>query len=256
MSLKGLRVLVTRPAHQAEGLCAAIDAAGGHALRQPLLAIKAPVDPEGAARNLAQVSQADDQIFTSANAVDWAWRLLPQWRPEARIYAVGRATAQALRQYTSANVHQPDTDYSSEGLLALPELAQPQGREIGIITGEAGRQKLEQTLQAQGAKVTLVSVYRRQNLPVPRARLEALLGEVDMVFVSSAQSLEHLHSLTPAAARSLLYKLQLVVPSARVVKRALELGFSREPIHPERMHEDAIVAALQHWVDHGGSGRQ
>lgn len=254
-SLNGLRVLVTRPAHQAESLCAAIDAAGGHALRQPLLAIQGANDPAQVATQLAQSSDAFALIFTSTNAVDWAWKTLPEWRPQAIMFAVGQATAEVLREHVGDCVCEPEADYSSEGLLALPELAEPKGQRVALITGEDGRQKLAQTLSARGAQVSVVAVYRRKSVSVPRARLAALLDEVDVVFVSSTQSLEHLHSLTPAALRGRLYQLQLVVPSARVVKRALELGFTREPIYPTRMQEASIVASLQQCAQRGARAR-
>lgn len=253
--LKGLRVLVTRPAHQAESLCAAIDAAGGHALRQPLLAIQGLNNTVKVATQLAQCEDAFALIFTSANAVDWAWKILPEWRPQNRIFAVGKATAEALRKHVGDCVREPEADYSSEGLLALPELDQIDAQRIALITGENGRKKLAQTLSARGARVSVVPVYRRKSLSVPRARLVALLNEVDVAFVSSTQSLEHLHSLTPAALRDRLYQLQLVVPSARVVKRALELGFTREPIYPIRMQEASIVASLQQCAQRGARAR-
>ena len=256
MNLAGLRVLVTRPAHQAEALCAAIDAAGGHALRQPLLSIKGPANGDDVAKvsaDLAQATDADDLIFTSANAVDWAWQIDPRWRPSGRAFAVGRATARALTEKIPGNVHAPDSEFSSAGLLALPELAAPETRKIAIITGEDGRQELAQTLKSRDALVTTIAVYRRENVSVQRARLQALLGEVDVIFISSGQSLQHLLSIAPATIRNKLLQLQLVVPSSRVVKLALELGFSRTPLHPARMQNDAIVATLQQCTGRGSN---
>lgn len=248
MSLRGLRVLVTRPAHQAEPLCAAIEAAGGHALRQPLLSIRGLHDSAGAMKRLTEAQDASAVIFTSANGVEWAQRLLPGWHPAGEVLAVGRSTALALEQWLGREVHTPASDFSSEGLLELPALSQPEGRKLAIVSGSGGRQYLAQTLRERGAQVDKIAVYRREQIPVSAARLKALYAEADAVFVSSGQTLEHLHAITPANLKANLQTLQLVVPSARVVKLALKLGFSRPPLHPARMQDDAIVAALLAWV--------
>lgn len=245
--LAGLRVLVTRPAHQADSLCFAIEAAGGHALRQPLLKIAAPSDQAAAEQGLARATDAQDLIFTSPNAVDWAWRLAANWAPQGRIFAVGRATAEALPQRLGREAYTPATDYSSEGLLALPELQQPQGRIISLITGENGRGMLPDVLQRRGAEIQEVAVYQRETLPLARPRLAALLSEADVIFVSSGGSLQHLVDLTPIVQRKLLFKMQLVVSSSRVLKLALELGFLCRPLVPLHMQDDAIMATLQDW---------
>lgn len=244
-SLAGLRVLVTRPAHQAQSLCQAIETAGGHALRQPLLTIKPPNDLVAAEHGLAQAAEAQDLVFTSPNAVDWAWRLAPDWLPQGRAFAVGRASVQALEPRLGCGVYMPVSDYSSEGLLALPEMQRLQDRSVSLITGEGGRGVLAPAMRARGARVQVVAVYRRETLPLARHRLMALLSEVDVVFISSGGSLRHLFNMTPVAQRQPLLDLQLVVPSSRVLKLALELGFSRTPLVPVRMQDDAILAVLQ-----------
>lgn len=246
-SLSGLRVLVTRPAHQAGPLCRAIEAAGGHALHQPLLKMAAPNDLAAAELGLAQAADAQDLIFTSANAVDWAWQLVPSWSPQGRAFAVGLGTARALEQRLRRDVRIPAADYSSEGVLALPEMQQPQGRTISLITGEGGRGMMADVLPQRGAQVQVVAVYRRETLPLARHRLSALLSEADVIFVSSGGSLQHLVDITPIGQRKSLFKLQLVVSSSRVLKLALELGFLRSPLVPARMQDDAIVATLQDW---------
>ena len=55
--LANLKVLVTRPAHQAEPLCEAIAALGGLPVRLPLLAIE-PLTPD--ARLRTQIQQLDN----------------------------------------------------------------------------------------------------------------------------------------------------------------------------------------------------
>lgn len=242
--LSGLRVWVTRPVAQAEALCDAIEAAGGHALRQPLLAIEAPTDPAGSDRGLNSAAGADDLIFTSANAVAGAWRLRPDFRPTGQLAAVGAATAAALRAATGRKVLAPTVDTTSEGLLALSRFDNPAGRRVMIIGGEGGRTTLADTLEQRGAEVGKVAVYRRQPVTPSRPRLQALVAEADVLVITSGEALTHLAAITPAALWPDLRTRQLVVPSERVLKRAQDLGFNTMPLRPPRMDDAAILETL------------
>ncbi|HET7688239.1 MAG TPA: hypothetical protein VFK46_06350, partial [Candidatus Macondimonas sp.] len=57
--LAGLRILVTRPAHQAEGLCQRIAAAGGTPVRLPTLEIVPMTDTATAQMALEAALAAD-----------------------------------------------------------------------------------------------------------------------------------------------------------------------------------------------------
>ena len=91
--LAGRRILVTRPAHQAEGLCQRITAAGGTAVRLPTLEIVPTTDTAAAQMALEAALEADWLIFISANAVFHALALRPDLlaRSSARIAEIGRA---------------------------------------------------------------------------------------------------------------------------------------------------------------------
>ena len=67
--LNGLRVLVTRPEHQAESLCRLIEQHGGVAIRCPTLVIAEPRDWTPALAILDRLADYNLAIFTSANAV-------------------------------------------------------------------------------------------------------------------------------------------------------------------------------------------
>lgn len=249
--MHGINVLVTRPAHQAGALCTGIEAAGGHALRQPLQQIKAPQDVPAALQGLAWAQTAGDVIFTSANAVNRAWQLQPELHLRGRLVAVGQSTARILESRTGRSVVIPQTEYSGKGILALPIFTRPQGCQVALVTGEGGRRYLPETLVARGASVQTVCVYRRLPVAVTAQRLRVLLETCDIAVITSGGGLEHLVAVTPHAQRQQLFALQLVVPSQRVVKRALDLGFTAKPLRPSRMEDAAIVAALLRWAkDH------
>jgi uroporphyrinogen-III synthase len=238
--LAGVRVLVTRPAHQAENLCRLIEAEGGTVVRLPLLTIEPATQLAEARKRLA--GGHDLWIFTSANAVRLAQPLATGAWP-ARLVAVGPATAAAIAIAGHAASATPLESSSSEALLALPELADVRGQRILLVTGEGGREVLEQGLAARGASVERAEVYRRVALPYPPDAVAAALRKSDVIVITSGESLHHLVRMTPDGSRAALLKKPLVVPAARVVEVARELGFLQPPRLAEPMSDAALCAA-------------
>jgi uroporphyrinogen-III synthase len=238
--LAGVRVLVTRPAHQAENLCRLIEAEGGTAVRLPLLTVEPGVHAAEARKRLA--AGHDCWIFTSANAVRLAQPLASGPWPE-RLAAVGPATAAAIAAAGHAGAAVPLTGASSEALLALPEFQKVNGLRVLLVTGEGGRDLLERELAARGAAVERAEVYRRVPLPYPPEAVSAALRKSDVIIVTSGEALEHLFRLVPEGSRAALLKKPLVVPAARVVEKAGELGFTQPPRVAEPMSDAALCAA-------------
>jgi uroporphyrinogen-III synthase len=239
-ALTGIRVLVTRPAHQAENLCRMIEAEGGTAVRLPLLTIEPATQLAEARRRLAM--PRDLWIFTSANAVRHAQPLIARAWP-GRVAAIGPATADALALAGQADAVTPLSGSSSEALLELPELQALAGSRVLIVTGEGGRDLLDRGLAARGAAVERAEVYRRVPLPYPPDAVASALRKSDVIVVTSGELLEQLVRLTPEGSRASLLKKPLVVPAARVVEKARELGFVQPPRLAEPVSDATLCAA-------------
>ncbi|MEN8174636.1 MAG: uroporphyrinogen-III synthase [Pseudomonadota bacterium] len=228
--LSGLGVLVTRPVDQAEGLCQAIEAGGGRAIRLPAIAIEAMPDTAGAAALLASAYDFQRIIFISRNAATHGIPLLPegfQPTPDVQLIAVGEATAQTLAARGIGPVALPERS-DSEGLLALAELRQVNGLKILIVRGEGGRSMLADTLTARGARVDLAEVYRRVLPDVSAAAARVLEGwdnEVQAVTATSGEVLANLCRLLKQDPR--LFDTPLVVVSQRNLDDAVRRGFNR-----------------------------
>ena len=247
-NLNGRGILVTRAAHQADGLVAQIDAHGGRAIRFPALEILSARDSISAA---AQMSQPWDlMVFISPNAVHHGIELLAGSAPKTtHLAAVGEATARALREAGLAPDLVPVDRQDSEGLLALPELQQMEGRRVLIVRGEGGRPLLGDSLRARGAKVGYAEVYRRTRPtgdPIPL--LKRWRDEVDIVTSTSSEVLNNLVTMLGETGGELLRKTPLLVISQRMASRAAELGF-KHIITSEGADDAAVLQALCDWID-------
>ena len=220
-------MLVTRPAHQSEALCELIERAHGRPVRFPALEILGPADKHAARAALAAASSADLLIFVSANAVQYAFPLLPdQLRPEVDIAAVGTATARALVAHGLDPTLLPER-MDSEGLLALPALQAVAGKRIFILRGDGGRELLYDTLRERGAQVQRIEVYRRR-MPQRQAAAAKLAANwtqlVQAVTATSNAVLDNLFTLLGDTGAELVRNTPLVVVSQRMAEYAVERG--------------------------------
>ncbi|WP_457673305.1 uroporphyrinogen-III synthase [Thiolapillus sp.] len=242
--LRGMSVLVTRPAAQADPLCSLIEKAHGRPVRFPAMEIL-PLDSEDARQVLAQAATADLLVFISANAVSHAFPLLPEALPlDLPVAAIGEATARRLEEYGLPATLVPAGRFDSEGLLALPELRDMKGRKVIILRGRGGREKLRTELQARGAEVVYAEVYERR---VPRRSAANLLQGwerlVDVVTVTSSQVLDNLLQMLGEEGLPLLARTPLVVLSERTAEHAHDLG-CREIWVTEQAGDRGILQTL------------
>lgn len=246
------RVLVTRPAGQADGLTAMLRAAGWETQHLPLLQIEA-IDPlpDPARQRLLDLDRYDHLVFVSANAarigLDRIAERWPQWPLGQQYWAVGESTALVL-QNAGLEVVRPDRDMSSEGLLALPGLADVDGQRVLIVRGEGGRQLIAETLRGRGASVDALCCYRRA--PVAHAASELLASleasPVDLIMISSGEGLELLSRLLRPREHTNLAAITVLVPSPRVAALARELGWQHAET-AENASDPAMLAAARHW---------
>lgn len=246
--LAGQRIWLTRPAHQARDWAAGLEAAGARVDVEPLLEIVPPADEADARTALAAAENADVVVAASPNAVHGAWRLRPGFAPTGTLCAVGDSTARVFERNAGRAVQVPEQRDTSEALLAVPALSAVAGRHVVLLAGEGGRAKLKQALAERGARVSKAAVYRRQLPGISERRLKALITGNDAAVITSGEALTHLCQLVHACAQTELYgalaRLQLVVPSPRVVQLVPDKLFQRPPRVVVRMTVDAVVAAL------------
>ena len=242
--LSGAGVVVTRPARQAAGLARAIAALGGKPLMFPAIVILRPADEaplREVQRNLARYDMA---IFVSANAVEYGVGDPAAWPAQLLPLAPGPGTAAALAAVGITNVRIPAASMDSEGLLALPELANVAGRRIVIFRGAGGRELLHTTLEARGAHVEQIECYRRARPATGAAGLiEAWRdGRIDAVTLTSSEGLDNLWAIFDVEARSYLAGTPAFVPHAAIAERASALGLRSIIVTPPA--DAGLIASL------------
>ena len=245
--LRGLGILVTRPARQAGGFAEKIAALGGEPIIFPAIVILPPSDPAPVARAHARLSDYDYAIFVSANAVEYGVPVARGWPAPLVAFAPGPGTADALAAVGIADVRIPKTTFDSEGLLALPELASARGKRIAIFRGEGGREYLADALAALGAQVDPVVCYRRAKPQSGAAGLVATFrdGRIDAVTITSSEGLDNLWALGDVTMRAAWCRCPTFVPHPRIATRAHELGLDVV----ETTGSDAgLIAGLLEWA--------
>lgn len=244
--LAGCGVLVTRPAGQAGDLAAAIENAGGTAIRFPAIEIQGRA-PAIVQQELAGLPAPDIVFFASPNAVEFG---LSAAAPGALLAAIGPATAAALRAHgRSPDICSP-TGHDSEALLEQPGLQDVGGRVVRIVRGDRGRELLASTLKRRGASVHYVSVYRRLPARHSGEELDALErlwrdGAVDLVTVMSVETLDNLLTALPPYCRDALPGTPLVTPSKRVIQTAADqVPAVRATLAPGPLPADMLRALI------------
>jgi len=251
-ALAGLGVLVTRPVHQAEGLCQLIEQQGGRAWRFPALDILPPADPRPLQAITPRLDDYDWAVFISANAIERALEPIlaaRSWPSTTRIAVIGRRSAQVLQRYGLHADLYPTHKFDSEALLELPGMREIEGLRFVIFRGDGGREHLAATLRDRGARVDYIAAYRRGRPQADAAPLlaEWRAGAIDIVVVNSAESLHNLVAMLGAEGGELLRRTPLLVVSERMLPLAQQLGFEQPPVLAGNATDDAVLETLLTW---------
>ena len=145
------------------------------------------------------------------------------------IFAIGTTTQRAIQKLGFKNVTTPNIS-SSQGLLDLNDLNQVQGKYITIVQGKDGLQDLHTELTKRGAIVHTLFIYERR--PIPDNALliyeHAKSQPSITLIVGSTHALNVLNENTDI--KRFNNKIKLLVPSERIVKNAVNLGFNQSQI--------------------------
>jgi uroporphyrinogen-III synthase len=247
-----LRVLVTRPAGQAQGLYDLIEAGGARAIHLPAIEILPSDDAHALSAVIDSLDRFDLAVFISVNAVNAGLAAILRvrdWPGNVMLATVGPASRAAVEKLGLSVDLVPEQVYSSEGLLALDELQAMSGKRVVIFRGNSGRDTLRDTLRARGARVEYVEVYRRA-CPRESGELLQLLQQdgVDVITATSNEALQNLFDMAGPAGQPLLRRLPLVIPGHRQAELAARLGFTQGAVIAGHASDAAMAEGVKQLV--------
>ncbi len=177
--LFGRNILVTRPKHQNSELIQKIEAAGGNPVELPAIEI-VPVKAV-----LPELKQYDWLVFTSINAVELFFKLLPDIRElgSAKIAVIGKSTAECIKKYHIRPDFMPD-EFISEVLVKGFKDKIKRGDKILLPKAEQTRDIIPEEFKNIGAQVDELILYRTIALEINKKDLP----DVDSVCFMSPSS--------------------------------------------------------------------
>jgi uroporphyrinogen-III synthase len=243
-SLKGLRVLNTRPGEPAQILTQSITAAGGISIECPTLAI-IPAE-QNWIKLLPDLNKVDQAVFISANAVHHCFTQLAAhhiiWPAKINVIAIGQGSAKALQEF-NIQVSTIPAFPDSEHLLSLNCLHQLKNQTVLLFKGEDGRQLIEEGLRQREANLFILPVYKRVMPKIRHQFMNTLWQDdlVDIILLTSEQSIHNLFKMFGKEAYNWLIHKPVVVISDRLAQTAKSFGMTQIIIsHPDWMMKTLV----------------
>lgn len=252
--LFGRRVLVPRPAGQAERTAQALRERGAEPRVVPVIEIAPPTDPAPLESAVTRLHGYDWVLFTSANGVERLFAALRRSGRDARAFGtskigvIGPRTADALERF-GVRADRVAEEHIGEG-LARDVLLQGTPRRVLIVRALVARDALPNLLREAGAEVDVVAAYEtRPAAPGPKSLVELVeTRAVDTVlFTSSSTVTTTVERLGPHA-RELLGALTVASIGPITTRTAEELGI-RVDVTATTFTVDGLLDALERYFE-------
>ncbi|HEY9052026.1 MAG TPA: uroporphyrinogen-III synthase [Gammaproteobacteria bacterium] len=253
-ALRGITVLVTRPAHQSQHIIELLESTGAASFAFPSIEIAAISPDQALIQRLDELPKYRMIIFISANAVEYGLNFIKKSSKSidhAAIVAIGNSTAKALQKHHIPVAIQPDQNFTSEALLQMPDMQAEQiaGHDILIVRGTGGRPYLAETLRSRGSRVDYMEVYQRRR---PESDTRALIdlwaaGGIHVVTVTSNEALKNLYDMLDKKGQEYLLNTVLIVPGQRCADLATQLGFRNSIEIAASATDEDMLDAIVKW---------
>jgi uroporphyrinogen-III synthase len=259
-----MRIVITRPAGDAQAWVDSLQAAGHQALALPLIEVGPATHLQPVVQAWTQWSEFQAAMFVSAQAVRYFFDSQPdQFAARAsvqRCWATGPGTHKALLQVgvPEAWIDSPGADasqFDSESLWQRVRLQVQAGKPVLIVRGQdvdtqpdaalngTGRDWLAQQLQVAGASAQFVVAYERR-APVWSAEQKAQASEAaadgSLWCFSSSQAIDNLAHSLPAQS---WVQARCVATHPRIAQTAKDLGFGE--VQMAKLSLPDLLASLE-----------
>ncbi|MEE2677226.1 MAG: uroporphyrinogen-III C-methyltransferase [Myxococcota bacterium] len=248
--LFGRRVLVTRPAHQAASLAAALRERGAEPVVVPLVEIAPPETWTPVDAALDDRADHDVLVLASANAATAFCeraraRQVSLATANWKVCCVGPRTAEVARGQ-GLSVHVVPEQRDASGIVAaLGRGDGLQGARVLLPRSAEGRQELVDGLRAGGAKVSPVCVYQTRPAEVDGAALRQRLigGELHVLTFASPSAVAAFAALLDDPAREAASRCVVAAIGVTTAEALRSEGLAPDVV-PERPGAVALAEAL------------
>ena len=246
--LLGMRVLVTRPRHQAEALAELLREAGAEPVVCSLIRVE-PLSVDSARLRRMLGQKWDWFLFTSANGVSCFGACLRQagldWRAVAgaRLGVMVPGTAAELEKRELYAEFAPTRAIAENLAAELPGVTA--GTRILVARAEEAREEIPRLLQARGAYVEVLPVYRtvKDEHGAAAAASALAAGDVDAVTLTSASAA---HRLVAAAGARVLAGCLIASIGPITSEAARDHGLSVDVEAAEHTIPGLVAALIGH----------
>ncbi len=189
-ALFGKRVLLTRPARQAEAFANALYARGAEPILAPAIAIEPPDDPHAGHRAIDELASYAWIVFSSQNAVEAFFDRLNSLDADARyigrtkVAAIGTRTAQRLRE-NGVRADLIPAEFVSEEIAPALIGAAKTGDRVLVYRAQDARDVLPQMLEDAGLCVNVVAAYKTRFAHEPEFAQKVARADV-LTFTSAS----------------------------------------------------------------------
>ena len=200
--LFGSRIVVTRARDQSAEISRRLREAGAEVVELPAIKIEPPAEREPLIDALLELNSYDWLVFTSPNGVtkffEYFFRQFHDMRDlgGARIAAVGPATANKLKALHLQVDLMPEEALGASIAEAFSEFESVENLKICLFRAEVANRELPQALEALGAIVDDVAVYRTvaETSDPTGAGAKLLEKGADWILFTSGSTVEHFNA--------------------------------------------------------------
>lgn len=254
--LFGKRILVPRPAHQAQETARAIRDRAAEPLLAPAIEIGPSPDPQRLRRAAREAGRYDWVIFTSVNGVECFFRALAEEKLDARAFGsarlavIGPRTEQALRA-RGLLADRVASEYVAEALVESLLDAQ-QGRPLGrvlLARAKVARDVVPERLRAAGAEVDVVAAYETHAVSGAAAERmgELVRTSADIVLLTSSSMAQSLVAALGPDAATCLENVVVACIGPVTADTARALGV-RVDVVAQTYTVDGLLDSLEAWL--------
>jgi len=250
MTLRGLRILVTRSGEPEERHCAMIRERGGIPVFFPTVRLVPPRDFAPLDGSIDRLASFDWLLLTSANAARYflervAARGIGRLPDRLRVASVGPGTSREIRE-RGFPVHRTAGKHTAEGLVESLAEDGIEGKRFLFPRAESGREVLPEEIARRGGAVETVAAYRNVTPQKDEQAAAEILGDPPDVctFASPSAFRNFFLQLGEDAAASVLSRSRIAVIGEVTAAAVSERKF-RVDILPERYTLAGMLEAIE-----------